>query len=90
MQIFKERIAEPCVNTPIFVQQLLRNLLYHYDRNRDQRHADQKDHARFQAHPAEDGEQRERCEQAVKQLRQILSKVCFELLHTFGGHLYDL
>ena len=52
LQILKERITQPGIDTPIFAQKFLCDLLNHNDRDRNQWHTDQQDHTCLYTHSA--------------------------------------
>ena len=88
LEVFEERVTQSGVNTPVFVQEPLRDLLYCHNRQRDQRNSDQKDHAGLKIYTAEYGKECDRCKKTVKKLRKIFPKICLQLLHAFRTDLH--
>ena len=90
LQILQEGVPQRRVLTPVFAKQLLRPALHRHYRHGDERHADKQHRGAQHADRAEHGEQRQRCEHGVEELRQICAEVRLQLVDALDGHLHHL
>ena len=79
-EILEEGIAELGVLVPIGRKDALCDLLHSHDRERDERHEDEQHDSGSKIHRGNHDKERDRCQNRIEDLRQILPEVGLELL----------
>ena len=79
-EILEEGIAELGVLVPIGRKDALCDLLHSHDRERDERHEDEQHDSGSKVHRGNHDKERDRCQDRIEELRQILPEVGLELL----------
>ena len=91
LQVFQEGAAQLRILSPVFSQDLLRDLLHHHDGPRDQGHTNQQ-HRRYLPAAAEAKQEKEGDgrHEGIEKLRHILAEIAFQLVHALHGLLHQL
>ena len=82
LQVLQEAVTQRRVLVPVGSEQALRDSLYDHDHEGDERHEHEQDDRGRHADGRRDGKQRDRREQGIEELGQVLAKVGLELLGT--------
>ena len=80
LQVLQEAVTQRRVLVPVGSEQALRDSLYDHDHEGDERHEHEQDDRGRHADGRRDGKQRDRREQGIEELGQVLAKVGLELL----------